>query len=701
MNSMLNSTIHFSEHSAWWLLLCILIASAYAFLLYYPAKHFSLAARRLLAAARWLLVFMLMVFLFSPFITSTSSREEKPIIIFAQDNSASLLQSNRKDFYQNQYLADLTKFKEKCADKFDVQIGNFGESISFAIQKPNFSAPKTAIAATFQQIEKSAINRNIAAVVLASDGINNIGQQPLTAAQQLAFPVYTVCMGDPRAQKDISIKDVQVNEVVFKDASFPVNVNLKAYALKGKSASVAIYQKEKLISKSSVNINQGNFFCTVPYSITASTVGLQTYTVKVQSIVGEQNRYNNTFQFYVNVLESKKKILLLAHAAHPDLAALQTMITANQHYELSTLIDEEVSSKDLAKYQLLILHQLPSGNQAAFDVLQKAKELSIPILYILGPQTYIDLYNRQANANKIFGSNSKSSEATALVNSAFYFFNLSDETKNILPQLPPLNAPFGNYQTQGNAQLLLQQQIGNVATSLPLLSFETQQNTKSATLFGDGIWRWRLANFQLANNDHAVAELVQKTIQFLVLQTDNRKFNVRLENKNLLEGEEINFHATLYNDSYQSINSPDVQLKIKNSKGQAFDYVFAKNAINYDLLIAALPAGDYNFEAKTQLGTTQYKDKGNFTIRVNQLEQSNTRADFDMLAQMAKQTGGLCFKDTQLSELADSLLSNTNYKKLAYAQTTSDELIDFPWILVLLLALAGLEWFSRKRLGYY
>jgi hypothetical protein len=91
----------------------------------------------------------------------------------------------------------------------------------------------------------------------------------------------------------------------------------------------------------------------------------------------------------------------------------------------------------------------------------------------------------------------------------------------------------------------------------------------------------------------------------------------------------------------------------------------------------------------------------NFTIRVNQLEQSNTRADFDMLAQMAKQTGGLCFKDTQLNELADSLLANANYKKLAYAQTTSDELIDFPWILAFLLALAGLEWFSRKRLGFY
>jgi hypothetical protein len=118
-------------------------------------------------------------------------------------------------------------------------------------------------------------------------------------------------------------------------------------------------------------------------------------------------------------------------------------------------------------------------------------------------------------------------------------------------------------------------------------------------------------------------------------------------------------------------------------------------------MIAALPAGDYNFEAKTQLGTTQYKDKGNFTIRVNQLEQSNTRADFDMLAQIAKQTGGLCFKDTQLNELADSLLANANYKKLAYAQTTSDELIDFPWILAFLLALAGLEWFNRKRLGFY
>ena len=93
MNSMLNTTIHFSEHSAWWLLLCIFIASAYAFLLYYPAKHFSLAVRRLLAAARWLLVFMLMVFLFSPYVKSK--------LIFTPG-------SNLKNHY---FYASILKFK--------------------------------------------------------------------------------------------------------------------------------------------------------------------------------------------------------------------------------------------------------------------------------------------------------------------------------------------------------------------------------------------------------------------------------------------------------------------------------------------------------------------------------------------------------------------------------------------------------------
>ncbi|MEY2799609.1 MAG: hypothetical protein RI934_597 [Bacteroidota bacterium] len=701
MNSMFNTTFHFSSQSTWWILLCAFIATLYSLVLYYPPSGFAKPYRFLLTAARWVLVFILMLFLFSPLFTSKSSREEKPMLFFLQDNSSSILASNRKSYYQNEYLNQLKDFKAKLADKFDVSLIKFGESLALDQADPNYQDQQTAIAAAMQQVATLSINKNVAAVVLATDGIANQGQDPYYESQKLALPIYTVCMGDPRVQKDAAIKDVQANDVVFKDTYFPVNIQLKAFSLAGKSTDLIIFQNGVQKKKLKVNINKNDFFATIPFELFADQVGLQTYTVKLNPINGEQNSANNTFYFYVNVLANKQKVLLYANAAHPDLAAFSSIIKANEQYELTTLIAEDFAPKDLAKFQLLILHQLPSGNNATFDLLSQAKALNIPVFYIVGPQTYIDLYNRQNTATQILNANSKLNEVTALFNDDFYYFNLTPETKNLIAQLPPLNAPFGSYQTQANAQVLLKQQVGSMSTNMPLLSFNIQNGYKSASLFGDGIWRWRLVNYQLANNTAAVEELIQKTIQFLVLQSDNRKFNVKIQNNNIIAGEEINFNATLYNDSYQAITGPDVQLKIKNSQGKNFDFVFSKNNINYELNAGAFPAGVYSFSAKTQLGAVQFVDKGNFTIRANQLEQMDTRANFDLLNNISKQSGAISFQDNQLSALADTLLFNQNYKRIAYETTSSKELIDLNWVLGLLLTLASLEWFGRKRLGRY
>src|SRR5690606_3209361 len=123
------SAILFNDYSAWWIIACALAGLAYAFILYKKNLVSGSVFFYILFALRTILISFLCFLLLSPLLQTQRKRNEKPLIIIAQDNSASIKIAPAADFSLSDFGQNLNKLKESL-ENYDVEILNFGDKIN-------------------------------------------------------------------------------------------------------------------------------------------------------------------------------------------------------------------------------------------------------------------------------------------------------------------------------------------------------------------------------------------------------------------------------------------------------------------------------------------------------------------------------------------------------------------------------------------
>lgn len=690
----------FQDFSILWILFCVLIASAYTYLFYYTERIFAINTKRILATLRFIIVFTLSLFLFSPLITRNVLSYEKPIILLAQDNSSSILMNNQKSYYENEYSKNRTEFVEKLKAKFEVKEYSFGAEL-----KENsiidYSEKRSNTSLILKEAMNAYQNRNLAAIVLASDGIHNSGVEPQTYINKVNSPVYSVLMGDSTPQRDLHIVNIVHNEIVYLKNDFVVDIKLNAYDLLNQDAKLSIEHNGKVIWKADQKINNANQQLNFQAILNAIEPGMQKYVLKAVPLPNEKNIKNNVREFYIDIIENKQQVALLAAAPHPDLASIKNSIERNENYKVDLFIADEFNESEVNKYQLLILHQLPSSIGTLGNIFNTIENKNIPCWIILGNQSYLDLFNRMPFGLKILNSRSNANEVFAVKQGEFQGFVLTDEWDNLLKELPPLSAPFGNYKNNNAVQTLFSQRIGAVQTEQPLLCFGNDGQRKYAILTAEGIWKWQMQNVRTYGNTELIDELTSKIVQYLSAKDDRRKFRVSMPSYKIEQGEKVYFKAELYNDSYELVNSPEVSLIIKNQQNKSFNYLFSKTANAYEFELSELPSGEYSYLAECTLGNKKYNATGRFSVMQNNVEELNTVANFEELRMLSKLSGGKAFKANELNKLAEELLNSENFKTISYEEKRTEEFINLKWIFFFIILLFTLEWLLRKYYGAY
>lgn len=246
---------------------------------------------------------------------------------------------------------------------------------------------------------------------------------------------------------------------------------------------------------------------------------------------------------------------------------------------------------------------------------------------------------------------------------------------------------------------MMNQQIGKVVTKMPLLVFGEENQRKMAVLAGEGIWRWRLEDFQESGNHEAIDELVGKTVQYLSTRDDKRKFRVYSSKNAFDENEHVILNAELYNNAFELVNTPDVNISLNSRSGKSYSFVFSRTTNAYNLDAGVLPAGEYSYNARTELGKDKYTAAGQFVITQQQAEFKQTRANHQLLYTLAQQSGGKMVFPSQLMDLARLIKANENVKTVSYEDRKYEEPINLKLVFFIILTLLSVEWFSRKRNG--
>jgi hypothetical protein len=691
-----------TSYPLWFILFCLLLGVAYASILYFrqnKVQDLSKTATVVLAALRFLVVALISFLLLSPMLKTIQREVEKPVIVIAQDKSQSITLNKDSSFYNNEYLNNLKKLENKLSEKYVVKTFSFGDKVSEGLEG-GFQEKFSDYSTFFDEIYNRFSNRNIGAILFASDGIFNRGSNPIYNIKKLNVPIFTIALGDTAVRKDLILKNVAHNQLAYLSNSFPLEIIIEANKLNNKSSKVTVSKNGNILFSQLLMV-QGNFYqTTIPVMLKAEETGMQRYTISLASIEGEITTLNNTIDVFIDVLDSRQKVLILANSPHPDVAAIKNALKSNINLEVES--DLAVNfNKAIDSYNLIILHQLPSADFPLNNFINTINEKKIPVLSILGSQNDFAALKKLPLGYDLIGYNGKVSEAKEFLNKNFSLFSLSENTPNNgSVNFPPLTTPFGEVKKSNSLNNYFYQKIGTVETDIPLIAFNESDGHKTGIVAGEGLWRWRISNFQQQKSFEIFDNLINKIVQYLAAKEDKSFFRINSKNK-FSENEPIEMNAELYNESYDLIQDAEVTIVIKNEAGNNFPFTFSNTGSGYKLNAGKFPSGQYTYNAKAAYKGINYNDKGKFSVSEIKIESSNLTADHQLLNTLATTNKGKMYLPTELDLLAESLLSDKNIVSVSYANEKFSDLVSLKWIFFLLLSLLSIEWFIRKRSGGY
>jgi hypothetical protein len=688
--------VSFSIAYPWWFIaLCLVAGLLVALFLYYKKRSsFATSLSYWLAAFSRFAAFSLLAFmLLSPILKLNTSKTEKPIIFYVQDNSSSQKMAFRK--------IDSASFRKNIENELDilrkdytVKTFSFGNDLHDTASY-TYNEKLSDISNALEKVITSHENENVGAIILSSDGIYNKGNNPALSSPAFAGSMYTIGIGDTTSQKDAAIMRVYANKIVYLGDKFSLRTDVSAFGASGSNMQLSVFSHtaNRVISTQNITATNNRFSKNTESILDANAPGIHHYTITVSKLSDEQNITNNAQDIYVEVIDAKEKVLIVCNSPHPDVNAIQQAIAQNKNYKVDITTAERMNKK-VSDYNLIILHNIPSVNYNGNSIIDAARNNNISVWYIVGSQTAIPLLNNAQSCVQI-GANGSLVDILPTVNNSFNYFTLL--TPATINQMPPLTSPAGNYKIGTQAQTLMYQR----GTQNALWTLQQGSNARISVLVGEGLWRWRLYNYKQYKNYNVVDDYINKTIKYLSVKNDKQPFRATIQKSIFAESEPIIVDAELYNNSYELINSPDVTLQVVDADNKKYTFTMNKNDRSYSLNIGTLAAGSYNYAASTSYNGQQYSSNGSFKVIAQNIEDMNTTADFGILNQLAKNYNGEFLQANQVGTLSEKIKANKSIKNVLRTELKTNPLIDWKWIFAVILALLALEWYLRKRNGSY
>lgn len=666
--------------------LSIIIAFGLSFYQYFYKNKSKNKITWILSIFRFLSIFGILILLINPIFSRKTFETVKSPLPIVIDNSSSIL-----DLKVNEKALEIYKKLTSNADlaeKYDVQTYSFDsefQSIS-DLDSVNFKGKQTNLDKVAKNLK--SINKNKTfPTVLITDGNQTSGNDFIYSFDS-NNKVFPVIVGDTTTFLDLKINQLNVNKYAFQKNKFPVEVFLQYSGNKSINANFNISQGKSVLATQTVSFSPSKKTAIINVLLPANNVGLQIFKASISTSENEKNKYNNTKNFAVEVIDQKTNIAIISSINHPDIGALKRAIETNIQRKVT--IVKPFEAKSLQDYNVLLFYQPTQEFKQVFD---NNKVAGINSFIITGNNTDFNFLNQQ-QSNLLFKMSGQREDYIADFNTQFNLFALDNIR---FESFPPLQNAFGTVTTNGNISILLNSKIRNIDSNIPLLAFAENQGKRSAFLLGENIWKWR---FQ-TNVDNKSFEkfdiFIDKTIQFLA--SNNSKKSLIVNHESFYNsGDALEISAQYFNKNYEFDEKARLTISItnKNTKqNKKYDLLKTTNAFKVNL--DGLLAGQYTFSVKELNSGSTYN--GYFEILDFDIEKQFVNPDLQKLTQLSNLTKGKVHFPNQVDDLIKTLLINDNYRAIQKEIVKKTPLIDWYWLLILVAIALASEWFIRKYNG--
>jgi len=638
-----------------------------------------------LTILRFVTVFSLLLLLINPKFESDSVYLEKPNLVVAVDNSSSVSYL-KQDQHALDFLEELKAHKE-INKKFNIQTYTFGKQVKLS-DSFSFTENQTHLDQMFREFSQ-IYKQTVSPTILLSDGNQTLGSDYVFSAANYKQPIYSVILGDSTVYSDLKIQQLNVNKYAYLKNKFPVEVILVYHGEEAVNSVFKIQNGPATIFSEKVSFTKEKNSQILNFYLPANHVGVQTYRAILEPLDNEKNKVNNEKEFAVEIIDQKTRVALVSDMLHPDLGALKKSIEANKQRQVNILKPKDYLNQ-INDFQLVILYQ---PNNSFNQVFEHLKTSNSNYFLISGTQTNWRYLN-SLDLNVTHEITSQTEDYQAILNIGFSDFIIEDLD---FETFPPLKSNFGEAQFKIPFQTILYKKVGNYTTESSLLATLEHNGRREAVLFGENIWQWRAQDYLNDKSFNNFDNFIGKLVQYLA--STERKTRLNLDYNSFYEGNSsVILKAQFFNKSYEfdAKESLSIQVTDKISEEtKTFPFILKNNYYQVDL--SNLPASEYNF---TVSATNENISKsGSFKILDYNIEQQFLNADFKKLQQIAERSKGKSYFVSNYNGLMNELLLDERYKPIQKSHKNVVPLVDWKYLLALILLSLTAEWFIRKYNG--
>lgn len=680
-------------------------------------------------AQRWTLtllrsagLYLLFVLIGEPLLTVIQRAEEPPSVLLLIDNSESMAirdrLGDRRAILGNVLKSDALRSLELAvpvrAVSFDRTVRPMGRAVPDSL---TLRGSVTNIAAALRYAQTAGEAANIRAVVLVTDGNVTEGANPVYEAQELGLPVFTVGVGDSLEQKDLIVRSVLTNDVTYKGNRVPVQATIHSAGFAGERVEVVLRGNGDVLDRSMLTLDAGSRDYRVSLAFTAKNEGRQKLTTEVSSLPGELTNANNKASFFVRVLKSKMKVVLLTGVPSMDVAFVRRALGSDPNVDLQAFVGGkngefsvgQLTTALLAQVDCLVLVGLPEAGTPVqiLDEIRQAAESGKPLLIILSRSVDIRKLDLLTPAMPFTVQN-------PLTNELQVFPSVPDrQRQNAIMRLDDAMAAFdgwsavapvfrwqSGFRAKAESEVLAYVRFQSATLTDPLILSRNVNRHKSIAVTGYGVWRWNMLADVPAGSTPVLDRFLSNSVRWLTTRDEDRRVQVQPVRQQVTAAEPVEFAALVYDESYRPLDGAQVSVTIRSGlQTVQLDLASAGNG-QYTGSADPLPEGEYTFTASAKAGAaTLGDDQGAFSVgRVN-TEFLETRLNRPLLEQLAIRSGGKFYGAGTLDGLAQDVRALPTFVPREQVKISETDLWNSPWLLGAVVLLFGTEWLLRKLWG--
>jgi hypothetical protein len=692
----------------------IIIAFLYAYYVYrYTLPPVSTSKRILLISLRGFALAILLFIFFEPILTLTKKKILEPINLVFIDNSKSI--QIEDGTYRQSTIRSVTDQLINNTSVSNTELFLFGNRIETldtdSLNQLDFTHSSTNFVDILNNVDPS--KQNIASITIVSDGVITDGSNPIYAAQQKAIPVFTIGIGDSSQKKDIEIRSVLYNDLIYVETPTTIMSTITNRGFGGQNVMVSLYENDDLLDQRNFILDE-NGTNNIYFDYTPKSSGEKKISITVSGLKDEFTFANNKKIVYAKVLSNKIRVLIVSGSPSSDLTFIKNSLITDNNISVSSLTQigfnqfiENSYIKSIDSADILFLIGFPTKEtspDALNLIVKKISEKNTPFFFTLSSD--IDL-TRLANLKEYLPFTISQidniyqpvqPEIQIGENNHPLLNSRSNDPAITWNNLPPILQPIGNMSPKPESKIVSRTKAGNVTRQTPLILTRSINKKRSIAVLAKDLWRWKLQT--ATRKSDLFDSFILNSVRWLNVADQFDKIKIAPTKKIFAAGEDVEFSARVYDDAMNPVTNSDVKVMVSKDQ-ENFQINLSSVGVGlYEGKLQLRKPGDYRFSGEASLnGTLLGQDQGIFNIGEIDIEMLNPRPDYKLLNLLAIETGGEYFDPDEVDLLIKELKEISSNAIKEKFITSEISLWSSEFLLIMAILVFAIEWFVRKRAG--